>query len=177
MERAVFLDRDGVLNNTKILNGLPHPPHILSELQILPGVELGISILKRLGFKTIVITNQPDISRGITSIEKVTKLNDFLNSKLLLDDIYFCPHDDDDKCGCRKPKPGLIFKAATEHNINLDSSYFIGDRWRDVAAGQAAGCRCLFIDYKYPEKAPSPPFTRVLSLLEAAKRIEKEMEK
>ena len=175
MQGAVFLDRDGVLNQCKIINGLPHPPRNLTELKILPGVEVGLLILKRLGLKTIVVTNQPDVARGLFTIEQVNELNNYLERKLPLDFFYVCPHDNADNCGCRKPKAGLIFTAAQEQKIDLSASYLIGDRWRDVAAGQAADCKCYFIDYKYPEKSPSLPFTRVSSLLEAARRIEKEI--
>jgi D-glycero-D-manno-heptose 1,7-bisphosphate phosphatase len=176
VQRAAFLDRDGVLNQSNIINGLPSPPRNLTELKILPGVEIGLLKLKRLGLKTIVVTNQPDVARGTDTIEQVNEINNFLEKNLPIDYFYICPHDNSDNCECRKPKAGLILTAAQDHKINLPSSYLVGDRWRDVAAGQAAGCKCFFIDYKYPEESPSPPFTRVSSLLAAAKKIEKEIE-
>ena len=128
IDKAVFLDRDGVLNNIFIKDGLPFSPSKYEDLKILPGVEDSIIKLKQLDFLCIIVTNQPDVSRGKIEKKTVIKMNDYLNKELKLDDIFVCFHDDIDKCECRKPKPGLILEAAKKWNINLKKSYMIGDR-------------------------------------------------
>jgi D-glycero-D-manno-heptose 1,7-bisphosphate phosphatase len=124
--------------------------------------------LKNHGFILIVVTNQPDIARKQVTRGEVDLINEHLSKSLPIDEFYICEHDDKDSCNCRKPKPGLILEAALKNSIALDSSYMVGDRWRDIHAGQAAGLNCFFIDYKYSEKKPDQPFKRVLSLLEAS---------
>ena len=168
MYQAVFLDRDGVINQAIIKNGRPYPPKDLSELVILPGVNQAISLLRSAGFLLIGITNQPDVARGITRKEDVMAINDYLIANLLIDDILTCYHDDDDKCSCRKPLPGMILKAAKEFKINLKKSYMVGDRWRDIKCGLTAGTSTIFIDYKYKESRPDNYTYKVQSLYEAA---------
>jgi D-glycero-D-manno-heptose 1,7-bisphosphate phosphatase len=171
MRKAVFLDRDGVINHSKIFQGVPYPPAQLNEVQIIIGVEEALQRLKAAGYFCIVITNQPDVVRGITPIKNVEEINQFLLDRLPIDEIISCYHDDKDDCECRKPKPGSILKAAAKYNIDLTASYMVGDRWRDVDAGQKAGCQTFFIDYKYNEKQPKNPTYSVCSLMEAAKII------
>ena len=176
MNRAVFLDRDGVLNKSIKVDGKPYPPKNLEDIEILPGVLSALMEIKKYDLKTIVITNQPDIARGKTSIGAVEEINSYLMERLPLDAFYMCPHDDSKLCNCRKPKPGLILTAAKDFRINLESSFVVGDRWRDIAAGQAAGCKCFFVDYSYDEMKPLPPFQCVSSLLVAATEIVREIE-
>jgi D-glycero-D-manno-heptose 1,7-bisphosphate phosphatase len=164
VRRAVFLDRDGVVNRAVVRAGKPYPPASPAELEILPGVETGLPQLKVAGFDLIVVTNQPDVARGTQTREQVETLHAALQAQLPIDEIRVCYHDDADHCDCRKPKPGLLVDAAREHGIDLTASYLIGDRWRDVAAGQAAGCTCLFIDYGYAETQPAQPFVRSTSV-------------
>jgi D-glycero-D-manno-heptose 1,7-bisphosphate phosphatase len=171
MQKAVFLDRDGVINASIVIEGKPYPPKTLKELKILPGVESAISMLKAEGYLCIVITNQPDVSRGKVTLKSVEELNDYLLNKLQLDDIYSCYHDDNDECACRKPKPGSILEAANKYQIDLGESYMIGDRWRDIEAGQRAGCNTIFIDYNYNEKLPLGQNYTVSSLFEAVQLI------
>lgn len=171
MGRAIFLDRDGVINHSRIEGGIPSPPKSIEECRIISGVDIALSMLKNLDFKLIVVTNQPDIARHTSSLENVQEINEYLLTELPIDAFYICPHDDSDKCNCRKPKPGLILQAANDFSIDVKTSYLVGDRWRDIEAGQAAGCSCYFIDYKYSEKSPESPFIRVFSLLEVAKNI------
>jgi D-glycero-D-manno-heptose 1,7-bisphosphate phosphatase len=154
--RAVFLDRDGVLNRARVVDGVPHPPASLAELEILPGVEAALSRLRDAGFRLIVVTNQPDIARGHSTVEQVRQLNASLQGRLGFDDLYMCPHDDRDACDCRKPKPGLLLRAGQVHCIDLPNSIMVGDRARDVQAGRAAGCRTIFVDHGY-EAPPQPP--------------------
>lgn len=156
--KAVFLDRDGVINKAVVLNGRPYPPSSISDLIIVDGVEDGLLTLKQLGFLLIIVTNQPDVARGKTSITVVNEINSFLKKELNLDDIYCCIHDSFDYCNCRKPKPGMIFEAAKKWNIDLTQSFIVGDRWRDIETGINAGVKTLLIDYGYDEKFIKPDF-------------------
>jgi D-glycero-D-manno-heptose 1,7-bisphosphate phosphatase len=171
MKRAVFLDRDGVINRAFEIEGVPVPPRSLNDLQILGGVKEAIKLLKARNFIVVVVTNQPDVARGIVTQESVETINSFLGNELLIEHFYTCFHDDQQGCDCRKPKPGLLQKAAQDLNVNLHNSFLIGDRWRDIAAGQAVGSQCFFIDYEYSERSPDLPYYRVKSLLEAAQKI------
>ncbi len=172
MRRAVFLDRDGVINKALVYNGLPYAPNNLSELEILPGVHEALESLHQLGYLLIVITNQPDVSRGLVKKANVEIINQALLSSLPIDEIKTCYHDDSDNCICRKPLPGAIFEAASKYQINLSKSFMIGDRWRDIEAGQKAGCQTLLVKANYSEREPIKPNYIVSSLLEAQKIIE-----
>ena len=171
MRRAVFLDRDGVINRAVLRDGKPYPPSTLADLRILAGVRDACRKLREAGFALILITNQPDIARGTINAAEVTQIHERLKTYLKLDDIQVCPHDDDSHCSCRKPQPGLLLDAARRWNIDLASSYVVGDRWRDVEAGQRAGCQTVFVDYGYRERRPDAPYLKVRSLLEAANWI------
>lgn len=168
---AVFLDRDGVINRSIVRNGKPYPPASLQELEILPGVEEAIQALRHAGFLIVVVTNQPDVATGVQRREIVEAMHRELRGRLPVDDIRVCYHTDADGCACRKPKPGMLLEAAAEHRIDLARSWLVGDRWRDIGAGQAAGCQSYFIDYGYLEKRPEKPYVAVKSLLDAATRI------
>jgi D-glycero-D-manno-heptose 1,7-bisphosphate phosphatase len=157
MNKAVFLDRDGVLNRSIIKKGKPYPPSSLPELEILPGVEEGLSLLKKAGFLLIGATNQPDVARGIQRQQVVEAINWKLVQVLNLDDILVCYHDNQDNCPCRKPKPGLLLAAAEKYRIDLETSFMVGDRWKDIEAGRQAGCRTIFIEANYRERKPVPP--------------------
>jgi len=172
-EKAVFLDRDGVLNNIIIKNGLPFSPENYENLKILPGVKESVIKLKQLHFYCLVITNQPDVSRGKIKKKTIIKMNEYLKKELNLDDIFVCFHDDHDKCECRKPNPGLIFEAAKKWNIKLNKSYMIGDRWKDIDAGNRSGCKTIFIDNNYEEKIKTKPDFTSENLLKAVTIIEK----
>jgi len=166
---AVFLDRDGVINRAHIRDGKPHPPAGPEQLEILPGVARALLDLKASGFALFVITNQPDVARGTHTRASVEQIHEALASTLPIDDIFVCYHDDADHCRCRKPLPGLLHEAERKHNIDLSRSFVVGDRWRDIDAGHAAGCRTVLIDYGYREKPPAkPPEAMAKSLREAA---------
>jgi transaldolase len=170
--RAVFLDRDGVLNEAVLRNGRPHPPDSVAALRIPPDVPGLIQRLRDAGFLTIAVTNQPDVPRGKQTREAVEAINAALRAVVPLDDLLVCYHDDADACDCRKPGPGLLIEAAGRHAIDLGRSFMIGDRWRDVEAGRRAGCRTVFIDYDYQEARPMPPAdTDVRSLAEGVTTI------
>jgi D-sedoheptulose 7-phosphate isomerase len=169
---AVFLDRDGVINRPVVRDGKPFSPSSLEELELLPEVASSLRDLKAHGFPLIVITNQPDVARGIQTRAVVESMHQALSSSLPIDDIFVCYHDNADHCSCRKPLPGLLFEAQRKHNIDLSRSFFVGDRWRDIDAGHAAGCKTAFIDYDYDERKPAqPPEATVHSLREAAEWI------
>ncbi|QWD78312.1 HAD-IIIA family hydrolase [Polynucleobacter sp. MWH-Svant-W18] len=171
MRRAVFLDRDGVINRAIVRDGKPYPPASLEELEILPGVHEALQKLHDANYLLVVVTNQPDVARGISKREDIELMNAFLSSELPIDDFKTCYHDGGDKCDCRKPLPGALVEAAQEHNIDLSKSFMVGDRWRDVEAGASAGCKTFFINYRYAEKKPDAPDFIVSSLLEAKKII------
>jgi len=176
MPRAVFLDRDGVINRAIVRQRRPYPPSTPAELEVLPGVDRALTALKQAGFLLIVVTNQPDVARGTTQKEVVEAINSSLASKLPIDEFFTCFHDNVDDCECRKPKPGALLAAAEKHGIDLAASFMVGDRWRDIEAGYRAGCQTLFIDYGYDEKQPDQFDFKVSSLLEAATEILKTLE-
>lgn len=154
---AVFLDRDGVINEAVIENGKPRPPRTSAEFRFVQGVKGSTLALSEAGFVLIVVTNQPDVARGNTKREEVDTIHQKIKSELGIDFIYCCFHDDKDNCECRKPKPGMLFTAANELDLDLRKSYMVGDRWRDIAAGAMAGCTTIFFDYGYEEESPRAP--------------------
>ncbi len=169
VRRAVFLDRDGVLNRSIVRQGRPYPPQSLAELEILPNTAQPLSDLKQAGFLALVVTNQPDVGRGTQSREIVESIHSRLRAKLPLDDIFVCYHTDGDGCACRKPAPGLLLQGAARYQLDMASCYCIGDRWRDIDAGHNAGCPSILINYDYQEQKPQKaPHAIVTTLREAA---------
>ena len=169
--RAVFLDRDGVLNRAVLKDGLPYPPSNANELSLLPGVTEACQRLKCAGFLLIGVTNQPDVARGRQSREAVEAINATLLARLALDQLRVCYHDDDDGCDCRKPQPGLLNQAAAEFEIDLAGSFMIGDRWKDIEAGRRAGCTTILISSHYLERKANDFDCEVSSLTDAAEWI------
>tara|TARA_B100000949_G_C13958736_1_gene316014 strand:- start:30 stop:560 length:531 start_codon:yes stop_codon:yes gene_type:complete len=174
MRKAVFLDRDGVINKAFIKEGLPTSPHSLDELKILPGVKESVLRLKKLNFVCLVVTNQPDVTRGKINKNTVIKMNNFLQKEIKLDDFFVCYHDDEDNCECRKPKPGLLLQASKKWDVNLKKSFIIGDRWRDIQAGEKVGCKTIFLEYNYIDIKPKNPNFITDTLLNATYIIEKQ---
>jgi D-glycero-D-manno-heptose 1,7-bisphosphate phosphatase len=123
------------------------------------------------GFVLVVVTNQPDVARGTLRREDVESVNRELTAQLPLDDVRVCYHDDADRCGCRKPEPGLLVDAAADWDIDLGASFMVGDRWRDIDAGKRAGCTTILVDSSYPEDRRSVPDWSAASLHEASKWI------
>jgi D-glycero-D-manno-heptose 1,7-bisphosphate phosphatase len=154
---AVFLDRDGVLNRAIVRDGKPYPPASLAELEVLPGVPQALARLRDAGLPALVVTNQPDVATGKTTQAIVDQIHDRLREMLPLDAIYACTCVEGPGCDCYKPRPGLLIRAAAEWGVDCRRSFMIGDRWRDVGAGRAAGCRTIFIDYNYAERRPDSP--------------------
>jgi len=145
--QAVFLDRDGVLNQALVRHGKPYPPASLAELQIVPEAPEALAALQAAGFLLLGVTNQPDVARGTQRREVVEAINAALLATLPLAEILVCYHDDGDGCACRKPQPGLLLQAATRYCLTLPASFMIGDRWRDVEVGRRVGCRTVWLDY------------------------------
>ena len=168
MVRAVFLDRDGVINANLERNGKPVAPTALAEFRILPGAADAVRRLKTAGFLIIVVTNQPDIRAGLTQKSAMEAMHDEIRRQMPIDDFFICFHVEADDCSCRKPKPGLILEAIVKYGIDAVSSYVVGDRWRDILAGQAVGCRTIRVDNSFAEERPSSPDRVVKSLAEAA---------
>jgi D-glycero-D-manno-heptose 1,7-bisphosphate phosphatase len=165
---AVFLDRDGVLNKTFIKDGVSHPPDHLGEFEFLPGVREATQRLADAGWPLLVVTNQPDVARGLQTRERVEAMNLHLRSHLPLVDVLTCFHDSGDHCTCRKPLPGMLLEAAARWRLDLRQSVMVGDRWSDVVAGQAAGCSAVLIVTPYSDRGRCQPDHCVKDLPEAA---------
>ena len=168
VRRAVFLDRDGVINRAPVRGGKPFPPASADDLEILPGVPDALARLRAAGLRLVVVTNQPDVARGTQRRDEIDRMHAKLAAALPLDEFRVCEHDDADGCECRKPKPGLIEAAARDAGLSLAGSFIVGDRWRDVEAGERAGCATIFVDRGYHERRPDKADAVVGSLPEAA---------
>ena len=169
MKRAVFLDRDGVINRARVEGGRPVSPRKLEEFELSPGIENFVDELKRAGFLLLVVTNQPDLARGRMERAELEKMHRLVRHRLSVDGIYACLHNDRDNCDCRKPKPGLLLRAARERGIDLGRSFMVGDTWRDMEAGKKAGCRTILIEVPY--NAGEKGDHRVKNFTEALKII------
>jgi transaldolase len=169
--RAVFLDRDGVLVEGGEVDGVPAPLSQGAAVELRPGVREACTRLRAAGLLLVCVTNQPDVARGTITMESVQAVNATLQGLLALDAILVCPHDDADHCDCRKPRPGMLLAAADSLGIDLQRSVMVGDRWRDVEAGQRAGCTTVFIDNGYHERRPDRPDVTARGLDEAVSEI------
>jgi D-glycero-D-manno-heptose 1,7-bisphosphate phosphatase len=169
--RAVFLDRDGVINRALVRDRKPYAPRHLSEFRLLPGVGDAVTQLKSVGFLIIVVTNQPDVGHGLTTLQTLAAMHARLSERLGVDAILVCPHRQDAGCACRKPKPGMIHQAATHWSIDVRRSYLVGDRSTDIVAGRAAGLYTVFLDRGYAEPLLEPPDARAGSLRQAVRKI------
>ncbi len=169
MKSAVFLDRDGVINRAVVREGKPYPPATLAEFELLPDVAEACARLKAVGFLLVVATNQPDVGRGTQRREEVEAMHAAMGAALPIDRVEVC-YDPGlgEPSEFRKPAPGMLLRAARELGIDLAASWMIGDRWRDIDCGAAAGCRTIFIDRGYDERLRKAPDFRAASLLEAA---------
>ncbi len=168
-KRALFLDRDGVINQVVLIEGKPSSPRTFSDFKLKEGVGELLDELKREGFLLIVVTNQPDVVRGLLPKAELDKMHSFIRERLPIDDLRVCLHDDADNCQCRKPKPGLLLEAARKWGIDLEKSYLLGDSWKDMEAGRATGCRTILLEAPYNEGTASD--RRVKSLKEAGALI------
>ena len=170
---AVFLDRDGVISRALERDGLPYPPTSLGEFQIFSEVLEACRRLKQAGFLLVVVTNQPDVGRKTLKKEIVEAIHAEMCRRLPIDRVEVCYHPGQgaSECDCRKPKPGMLLRAAKALGIDLAQSWMVGDRWRDMDCGHAAGCRTVFIDRGYTEALKQQPNFRAKNLLEAAEII------
>jgi D-glycero-D-manno-heptose 1,7-bisphosphate phosphatase len=169
--RAVFLDRDGVINRALVRDGKPYAPRSLAEFRLLPGARAGIERLRAAGLAVIVVTNQPDIGNGLVSEAAVAAMHERLRRRLPVSDVRVCPHRQSAGCVCRKPQPGMLLAAAHDLDIDLAASFMVGDRHSDVLASRAAGCYTLFIDRGYAEtRGLSIPADAIVRSLPAAVR-------
>jgi D-glycero-D-manno-heptose 1,7-bisphosphate phosphatase len=173
MTRAVFLDRDGVLNVPEVRDGLPFPPKTLEGFRIYPEASEACAMLRQAGFLLVLTTNQPDVGRGEQSLDAVEQMHAHLRKAVALDRIEICTAADSNAPDAhrRKPAPGMVLDAAKALNIDLPRSYLVGDRWRDVECGHAAGCTTIFIERGYAEKLRRPPHHYAANVLEAARLI------
>ncbi|HUO05812.1 MAG TPA: HAD-IIIA family hydrolase [Candidatus Binataceae bacterium] len=153
--KAIFLDRDGVINQVVMRDGKPGSPRTSAEFEFELGVEDELQRLRAAGFKLFVATNQPDIARGLLSIQALETMTQRVVAKCRPDGIKICPHDDRDRCECRKPKPGMLTELAREHGIDLAQAYLIGDSRKDVMAAKAAGSRAIILDRAYNHGEPA----------------------
>ena len=149
--KAFFLDRDGIINYPIFRGISPKPiaPWTIEEFNLIPGLGNILTELKKNGFYIFVVTNQPDISKGIIDIELINKMNKIILDKYPINEILFCPHTDDDNCLCRKPKPGMILSLIKKYKINVKNSYILGDNFKDIEAGKAAGLKTILLNRFY----------------------------
>lgn len=166
--RAVFLDRDGVIIRAVVRDGRPFAVTSAEAVEVLPDVPGALARLHDAGFVLVVVTNQPEVARGTLTLGTLDRMHAQLRAALPLDDVRMCPHDDADRCPCRKPEPGMLLDAARDHHLDLPGSFIVGDRWRDIEAGRRAGCTTIFVDRGYRERQPDEPDAVVRSLGEAA---------
>jgi D-glycero-D-manno-heptose 1,7-bisphosphate phosphatase len=171
VKSAVFLDRDGVLTEASVVDGVPQSPRLASEMRILPEAAPACEALRTAGLALVCVTNQPEIARKTLDPAELKTMNEILQRALGLDEVVVCPHDEGDRCDCRKPLPGMITAAAERHGINLAASFTVGDRWRDVDAGRAAGTATVFIDRGYDEALREEPDVVVGGIQEASEWI------
>ncbi len=168
---VVFLDRDGVLNCVVVRDGVTHPPAGVEDFQLLPGAAGAVRRLHAAGFVQVVVTNQPDVARGVQTREGVEAIHARLRAELPMLEVLACYHDNGDGCACRKPKAGLLLEAARRWPLDLRRGFLVGDRWSDVLAGQAAGCRTILVETPYSGRARCQPDHCVRDLAEAAEWI------
>lgn len=173
---AVFLDRDGVINRALEREGRPYPPTSLTEFEILPEVPAACARLKQAGYLLVVVTNQPDVGRGTLKREMVEMIHAEMCRRLPIDRVEVCYHPGQgaSDCDCRKPKPGMVLRAARELGVDLAQSWMVGDRWRDIDCGHAAGCRTIFIDRGYVEELRQKPHFSAGNLAQTADIILRE---
>ena len=168
---AVFLDRDGVLNEASVVGGVPTPPRHLDEFRLLPGVTQACAAFAEAGLALVVVTNQPDLPRGLLSAEDLDAMHTRLRESIALDDVVVCAHDTHDGCPCRKPRPGMILDAARRLDLDLDRSVCVGDRWRDIDAAHRAGVHAVHLDWGHGEPLRATPDAVFGSLHEAVDHV------
>jgi D-glycero-D-manno-heptose 1,7-bisphosphate phosphatase len=170
--KAVFLDRDGVINVPMVRDGLPFAPKDLSEFAFMEGAHETLNALRERGYILLVCTNQPDVARGWQRIEQVEEFHQLIQAELPISRIYACYHDNAHECACRKPKPGMLIQGSQEFGIDLSQSFMVGDRWKDIEAGRSAGCRTIYLRHGYDETSARSPDYEIKRLPELLAIIE-----
>ena len=165
MKRAVFLDRDGVLNPMVERRGRWRAPLSLEAFQPYPWVADSVARLRAAGLLSLVVTNQPELATGELSPDVLEAMHERLRREVGVDAVYVCPHKDADSCACRKPSPGLLLQAAREWGVDVAGSFMVGDRYRDMDGGRAAGCVTILV--AGPEEGPARPDHRAADLRDA----------
>src|SRR4026209_2129371 len=145
MKKAVFIERDGILNEVRHGPRQQITPLTMEEFVLKTERQRHLRRLKEAGFVLIATTNQPGLSRGYQSRHELDRMHDLLRRTFPLDEILGCPHDENDHCPCRKPRPGLLIEAAFKWHLNLDHSFVISDKWQDAEAARTAGCTSLLV--------------------------------
>jgi D-glycero-D-manno-heptose 1,7-bisphosphate phosphatase len=168
MRPAAFLDRDGVLNKTVLRDESRGSPRSLPEFELMDGVVEAIRTLRKADLLVIVVTNQPDVARGLLDPAELERMHERLRVATAVDAIYTCRHDDRDACSCRKPRPGLLLRAAAEWDISVVDSFMIGDTWKDIAAGSAVGCKTFLVGSLLDHPSNLEPSYKVRDLRTAA---------
>ena len=142
MDKFIFLDRDGVLNENR-----EDYVRSYSELKLLPGTKEALKLLKNSGYKIIIITNQAAVGRGFITEKELQGINRRLNEAMggLIDDFFYCPHTPEDNCDCRKPRTRLLRDAAEKYNIELEGKWMVGDNAKDIQLGQNAGLNTILV--------------------------------
>ena len=171
MRPGVLLDRDGVLSRVVLRKGRGVSPRSFAEFELLPGVGTAVRSLREAGLPVVVVTNQPDIARGLLKPDELERMHEHLRRHVPLERIYTCTHDDADRCDCRKPLPGLLLRAAAEFHLDLEHTWMVGDSWKDVEAARAAGCHMIFIAGAYSDAGSSKPEHVAASLPDAVEII------
>ena len=170
-KQAVFFDRDGVITVSIDLNGKGYAPRNLDDFKFYEDASESLLKTHAAGFINVVVSNQPDVSNGLLSEGVLESMNDRMLRELAIDEVNNCPHNSDNNCICRKPKPGMIQSAAERLDIDLSNSWMIGDRDGDIAAGSSAGLRTIFIDRNWLEESGSLAEFKFASLTEAVELI------
>jgi D-glycero-D-manno-heptose 1,7-bisphosphate phosphatase len=170
-DRAVFLDRDGVLVVPEFRDGRSFAPRRLEDFGLYEAAKSCVERLKAADYRVVVVTNQPDVGNGLVSQSVVEEMHRRLRQELSVDEIRVCYHAQEAACACRKPRPGMLLDAAQKLGLDLSRSVMIGDRASDVDAGKAAGCRTVFIDLGYREPRPEHADFIVTSLSEATEIV------
>lgn len=145
MKQGVFIERDGVLVEARVERQHQVSPLTLDEMKLQAAAAPLLAKLKAAGLVLIATTNQPGLSRGYQNRRELDRMHDLMRKTFTLDDILVCPHDETDRCPCRKPKPGLLVEAAFKWHLDLDRSFVISDKWQDAEAARTAGCTSLLI--------------------------------
>ena len=172
--RAIFLDRDGVINRPVVRDGLPYPPDTVEEFDLYEDVPAGCRRLHDAGFVLVVATNQPDVGRGTQTRERVEAIHAAMQAvlpEIERVEVSYDPGGSGPAAPRRKPAPGMLLDAAAALDLSLPESFMIGDRWRDVDCGHAAGCRTIFVDRGYQEALRRPPDWIVGNFAEAVEII------